>query len=132
VNNLLPRCRLILNFVSWEKFYLIDSMFSSVVVTSWSNFGKLYDLSLGKLSHLTRYLLYSVNGNMGCPVIKRDRIHCVLKKGAMLFCEAFSRFLAAKMRIVDIFWISLRFPCATIFYYYIYYNYILNIIIIIF
>lgn len=103
-----------------RKIHLIDSMFSSVIgAVSWSHFGGTYDLSLGKLPHLTRYL--SVNGNMGCPVIKRDRIHCILEEGTMPFCgDPFSRDLAAKMRMVGISWMSLRFPCATIFLYHVY------------
>lgn len=93
-----------------RKIHLIDSMLSSVIdVVSWFHFGRMYDLSLGKPLHLTWYLF--VNG----PVIKRDKIHCVLTKDVISCGDPFNRVLAAKMRMVGISWISLRFPCATIF-----------------
>lgn len=98
-----------------RKIHLIDSVPSSVIdAISWSHFGETYDLSLEKPPHLTRYL--SVSGNIGCPMIKRDRIHCVLNEGAMPFCGDPFRVLAVKIRMVGTSWISLRFPCATIFF----------------
>lgn len=125
VKNLSPRCcsTLIPQFRFLWKIHLIDSIASSVIgVVSWSHF----DLSLMKPPLLTRYL--SVNDNMGCPVIKRDRIHCVLNEGAMPFRgDPFNRVLAAKIRMVGISWISLRFPCATIFLHHVTYNILLMI-----
>lgn len=101
---------LMLSSLFLAKIHLIDIVLSSFNDVA-SHFDEINVLSLGKLFHLTGYL--SVNGNMGCPVIKRDRIHCAFEECAMLFCgNSLNKVLAVRMRTADA---SLRFPCAKIF-----------------